>query len=84
MYRTGACLLDPVDPSKVISSLDYPILEPSQACENLGFRHETVFANGAATIDDKIYLYYGGADQFVCVCFIKTEDLLSELLISKV
>lgn len=78
-YRLGAALLDLNDPSKVVSRLKYPILEPIESYEHEGLRPGTVFACGAIILDNEIFVYYGGADQFVCVASAKLEVLLNEL-----
>ena len=78
-YRLGAALLDLSDPSKIISRLEYPILEPMETYENKGLRGGTVFSCGAVTLNNKIFLYYGGADQFISVAAIEVNKLLAEL-----
>ena len=78
-YRLGAALLDLSDPSKIISRLEYPILEPMENYENIGLRKGTVFSCGAVILNNKIFLYYGGADQFISVAALEVEKLLGEL-----
>lgn len=78
-YRLGAALLDLNNPAKVIVRLDYPILEPLTPYENSGVRPGTVFANGAVVLNNEIFVYYGGADQVVCVATINLNKLLNEL-----
>src|SRR3989344_3675779 len=78
-YRLGAALLDFTREKKVISRLPYPILEPYAEYEYEGFRPGTVFACGAVEKDGKIYVYYGGADEFVCVATISFSKLLDDL-----
>ncbi len=78
-YRLGACLLDFSEEKKVLSRLPYPILEPIAQYENDGLRPGTVFACGAVVKNNKIYIYYGGADQVVCAATISLPDLLSDL-----
>ncbi len=78
-YRLGAALLALDDPTKIISRLEYPILEPVENYENIGLRKGTVFSCGAAVLGDKIFLYYGGADQFISVAALEFQKLLVEL-----
>lgn len=78
-YRLGAALLDFGADKKVISRLPYPILEPSTKYENSGFRPGTVFACGAVVNEDEIYVYYGGADQYVCVASVSLTKILDDL-----
>lgn len=78
-YRLGAALLDLEDPRKIIGRLEYPVLEPMETYENKGLRGGTVFSCGAVILSSKIFLYYGGADQFISVAAIEVEKLLGEL-----
>lgn len=78
-YRLGAALLDLDDPSKIISRLEYPVLEPLETYENKGLRGGTVFSCGAVILNNKIFLYYGGADQFLSVASVELEKLLDGL-----
>lgn len=78
-YRLGVTLLDLNDPTRLISRLDYPVLEPLETYENRGLRAGTVFSCGAVIMGGKIFLYYGGADQFVSVAAIELDKLLADL-----
>ncbi len=78
-YRLGAAMLDINDPSMVLSRLSYPVLEPEETYEFQGLRPGTVFPCGAAQIDDKLYVYYGAADEFVAVAWIDINDLIDSL-----
>ena len=78
-YRLGAALLDFDSDKKVVSRLPYPILEPTTRYENSGFRPGTVFACGAVVREDELFIYYGGADQYVCVASVSLTKILSDL-----
>ncbi len=78
-YRLGAALLDHTDLTRVRVRLQYPVLEPKESYEMSGLRPGTVFACGHAVIGERLYVYYGGADQFTCVASLKLADLLKEL-----
>jgi predicted GH43/DUF377 family glycosyl hydrolase len=78
-YRIGTMLLDLNRPEHILSILPYPILEPDAVYENQGLRLGTVFVCGAVELGNNIYLYYGGADQNVCVASISRDTLLHEL-----
>lgn len=78
-YRLGAALLDFTKEKKVISRLPYPILEPIETYENDGLRPGTVFACGMVLKDGKLFIYYGGADQYVAGASISLKTLLNEL-----
>jgi len=78
-YRLGAALLDLAKPTHVINRLEYPILEPVETYENIGLRKGTVFSCGAVLLNGKIFVYYGGADQFISVAAMELNRLLDEL-----
>lgn len=75
-YSLGAVLLDLENPTKIIGRIDDPILQPTSQYEYKGLRAGTVFACGAVVIEDKIFVYYGGSDQYVCVAWTKLSALL--------
>ncbi len=79
-YRVGAMLLDLVDPSVVLSSLHYPIMEPEAQFEREGFVPNVVFPCGLILKDDTLFIYYGGADQVVCVATISLKKITKALL----
>ncbi|MBI2673743.1 MAG: hypothetical protein HYX23_00460 [Candidatus Zambryskibacteria bacterium] len=78
-YRVGALLLDLNDPIKIIGRSDEPLLEPEMPYEKEGQTPNVVFPCGAVLIGDKIFVYYGGADQVVGAATIKLADLLAYL-----
>ncbi len=82
-YKIGAMLLDLNDPSKVIARSKKPILEPKEQYENWGWKFGVVYPCGAVVIQDKLFVYYGGADKVTCVASANLEDFLEELVKDK-
>jgi predicted GH43/DUF377 family glycosyl hydrolase len=78
-YRLGALLLDLKDPTKVLYRSKSPILEPEEDYENNGHKWGVVYSCGAVVKEDKLFVYYGGADKFVCVASIMLNELLDDL-----
>lgn len=76
IYRVGAVLTDLYDLTKIISRTDEPIFEPKTEYEKVGQIPNVVFPCGAVVIDEKIFMYYGGADQVVGVATGEIEKLL--------
>jgi predicted GH43/DUF377 family glycosyl hydrolase len=72
----GAVLLDLDNPSHVLKRTPYAVLEPFVEYEHAGLRPGTVFADGVVIMDDTIFLYYGAADQVVCVAYAKFHDIM--------
>jgi len=79
-YKIGAMLLDLKDPSKILYQSQKPILEPTEYYEMNGYKPGVVYALGAVIKDNKIILYYGGADSYVCVAYANLEEFLKELI----
>ncbi len=78
-YKIGAMLLDLKDPTKVLYRSRYPILEPDAIYENEGFKAGVVYPCGAVDIDGTLFVYYGGADSYVCVATANLEKFVMEL-----
>lgn len=77
-YRLGAMLLDIKNPTKIISRLKEPILEPEVWYENEGLRYGTVFSCGAVIIKNKLLVYYGSADKYLSVAYCELKELIEE------
>jgi len=74
-YCLGAALLDLNDPSRVIVRQSEPILEPQLDWEITGYIPKVVFSCGQAEIEDKILVYYGGADRVIGVAEIYKKNI---------
>jgi predicted GH43/DUF377 family glycosyl hydrolase len=83
-YKIGAMLLDLKDPTKVLYRSQSPILEPEEKYENEGFKAGVIYPCGAVVIDNTLYVYYGGADSYVCVATANLTEFLKELKYSEV
>ncbi|MCK9289077.1 MAG: hypothetical protein RBS76_05050 [Acholeplasmatales bacterium] len=77
-YRVGALLLDLKDPTKILGRLENYIMEPEYPYETEGYYTGCVFPTGNVIVNNTLYVYYGGADRFVCVATCKLNDLLNE------
>lgn len=81
VYRAGAALLDLHDPSKIIGRTKTPILEPKEPYEKFGDVSNVVFPTGACVVDnDKLFVYYGGADRVCCLATADLNYLLDQIL----
>jgi predicted GH43/DUF377 family glycosyl hydrolase len=78
-YKMGAMLLDLKDPTKVLARTRSAILEPTAAYEKEGWKAGVIYPCGAVVIKERLFVYYGGADKFVCVASVKLKHLLNEL-----
>lgn len=78
-YRMGAMLLDLKDPTKILYRSKSPILEPEEDYENNGHKWGVVYSCGAVVKKGELFVYYGGADKFVCVATINLKTLIDDL-----
>lgn len=78
-YKIGAMLLDLNEPWKVLYRTQQPILEPDQWYENNGFKAGVAYPCGAVIKDNKLFVYYGGADKFTCVASKNLDEFLNDL-----
>lgn len=82
-YCLGAFLMDINDPSKVIARTLEPIMVPTENYELNGFFNFVVFTNGHIVDGDKLTIYYGAADEFVCGAHFSIAEILSVLTFDK-
>jgi len=80
-YYVSAALLDVDDPTHVIARRETPLFEPEVPYEKEGQVAEVVFPCGAVVINDRLFVYYGGADKVIGVATIKLSELLKSLLL---
>ena len=78
-YCLGAFLMDIDDPSRIIARTKYPIMVPTEAYELSGFFGYVVFTNGHILDGDRLTIYYGAADEFVCGAHFSIKEILTEL-----
>jgi len=78
-YKVGAMLLDLDNPTKVLCRSRQPIIEPDQWYDNDGFKAGVVYPCGAVIISGTLFVYYGGADSYVCVATANLENFLHQL-----
>ncbi len=79
-YRVGAVLLDLKDPTIILSRTAAPIFEPQEDYELKGVVSKVVFPCGVVKRGDKLFIYYGGADNVVGVATAKLSSILKLLV----
>lgn len=79
VYHASAALLDLNDPTKVIGRLNEPLFSPQEPWEKDGIVSNVVFPTGAIVQDDRIYIYYGAADQLIAAKSVNLKELLRQL-----
>ena len=79
-YRLGAMLLDIDNPAIVRYRTRNWLLQPEAWYELDGLYPGVCFPCGKVLLGDTLFVYYGGADKYVCLATCLLEDLLSYLL----
>lgn len=77
-YKVGILLLDLKNPTRVLARSKGPVLLPDKWYENDG-KPGIVYACGAILEKDKVNVYYGGGDKYVCMASAPLKDILSYL-----
>jgi len=78
LYRLGAVLLDLEDPSRVVGRAAEHILTPTATEDFLGNVMNVVFTCGAILEDDgELKVYYGAADQVMCLATAPVDEIIA-------
>lgn len=78
-YKVGAMMLKTDEPHIELYRSRFPIMEPDQWYDNDGFKAGVVYPCGAVIIKDQLFVYYGGADSYVCVATANLNQFLEKL-----
>lgn len=78
-YKIGAMMLDIDNPSKVLYRTHMPIIEPEEHYENNGFKAGVVYPCGAVIMKNKLNIYYGGSDSYLCAASTDLDRFLFEM-----
>ncbi|OGG11906.1 hypothetical protein A2Z00_00880 [Candidatus Gottesmanbacteria bacterium RBG_13_45_10] len=78
-YKMGAMLLDLADPTKILHRSIKPILEPTEWYENEGYKAGVAYPCGAVTMNNRLFVYYGGADMVTCAATAPLDQFVDHL-----
>lgn len=79
-YCLGAFLLDLNNPCKIIGKSKVPILEPEMEYEKIGFFGNVVFTCGCIQEEKNLKIYYGAADDKICLAELSIESILQSMV----
>jgi predicted GH43/DUF377 family glycosyl hydrolase len=79
IYNACAALFDSKNIRKEIGRLKKPLFSPEKRWEKNGVIRDVVFPTGTSLFDDRLYVYYGAADEYIAVASMNLSDLLKEL-----
>lgn len=77
-YCLGAMLLDRLDPTRVIGTLDEPLLAPSESERN-GYVPNVLYSCGAMMHDGLLLIPFGIADNYIGFATVPVKPLLERL-----
>jgi predicted GH43/DUF377 family glycosyl hydrolase len=80
IYSACAALLDLENPQQEIARLPYALFKPELDWELKGEVNNVCFPTGTALFNDKLYIYYGAADEQIATASVSLSALLKELL----
>ena len=79
-YKVGAMLLDLMNPETVLMRSSRPILEPDEPFQSNGFKPGIVYVSGAVVKNETLFIYYGVADNYICVAWANFDEFLNDLV----
>jgi predicted GH43/DUF377 family glycosyl hydrolase len=77
-YVISACLLDKDDPSRVIASLDQPLLSPTESERN-GYVPNVVYSCGSLLYNNELYIPYAMSDYASSIASVSVAKLLKHM-----
>ncbi len=80
VFEIRAALLDLKDPSKVLGTSSSPLLVPEKEYEIYGQIPNIVFPSGAYIEQDKLHVFYGGADTVCCGTEYDLKEVINDVL----
>ncbi len=82
VYNACAALFEIDNPRKEIARLPYPLFSPDESWEKIGYVNNVCFPTGAILNDDRLYIYYGAADENIACASVSLNELLAELKVN--
>lgn len=83
-FGIEAALLDLKNPMRIVAHTEKPLLVPREEYEKYGKVPNIAFPSGALLRRGTLFLYYGAADTTCALATCKVNDLINEMLLTKV
>jgi predicted GH43/DUF377 family glycosyl hydrolase len=71
--------MDIEHPHIELARLDHPLFVPDQLWELKGEVNNVCFPTGTIVVGDRLYIYYGAADEHIACASVSINELLKEL-----
>jgi len=72
-YKVGVAIFDKKSPDRLIARTENPIMVPEYEWEFYGHVNSVVFVEGMVEHENKLLLYYGGADRYIGLAYWTTD-----------
>ncbi len=79
IYRAGLAMLDKHRPHRLIARAPGWTFQAEAPYELAGLVPNVVFPTGLLVRGDELWMYYGAADNYVCLATAKLKDVLNAL-----
>jgi predicted GH43/DUF377 family glycosyl hydrolase len=79
VYSACVALLDLENPQREIVRLPYPLFKPEFSWELKGEVNNVCFPTGTSIYGDRLFIYYGAADERIATASVSLSELLKEL-----
>jgi predicted GH43/DUF377 family glycosyl hydrolase len=83
VYSACVALLDLQNPQKEIVRLPYALFKPEFPWELKGEVNNVCFPTGTSIFGDRLFIYYGAADERIATVSVSMKGLLNELILNK-
>ena len=84
VYCACAALLDLENPVQEVARLPYPLFAPETEYERRGEVNDVCFPTGTIVRDERLYIYYGAADDKIACASMDMNDLMNELKATRI
>jgi predicted GH43/DUF377 family glycosyl hydrolase len=79
VYSACVALLDLENPQREIARLPYALFKPEFSWELRGEVNNVCFPTGTSQFGDRLFIYYGAADERIATASVSLSELLIEL-----
>jgi beta-1,2-mannobiose phosphorylase / 1,2-beta-oligomannan phosphorylase len=83
VYTACVALADLENPEHELARLPYALFQPEFEWELKGEVNNVCFPTGTAIFGERLYIYYGAADERIACASVSLPDLIAELLLFK-
>lgn len=83
IFTIEAVLLNLEDPTRIVASMEKPLLVPQAVYETYGRVPNVIFPSGALVRGQTLHIYYGAADTTCAVATGRLDTLINEMLLTR-